>query len=376
MDISFTKTIKDLFIKLTSRTAKSERFIGVDIGTSSIKVVELKRVGGRAVLETYGALALGPYAETDIGTLTNLPNEKLAQAVLDTLKESGTMLAPAGLSIPATASLLFVAEIPGSVPESDLATVVPTEARRYIPVPINEVSLDYWMIPRKQEGVYENNTGAKSENQKSEVLVAAIHNDTLAKYGDVVKQSAIDTSFFEIETFSAVRATFSHEMAPVLFVDIGAAKTKLAVIEYGIVRSFHIVNRGSFDMTRALATSLGISFSQAEDLKRMYGLGAGGDPRQAEILKVALDYIFSEVNSAIMEYERKSGKPITRVVFSGGGSLLKEFLTVARPVFNTEVSLGNPFSKVEAPAFLEEVLRVTGPEFTVAVGLALRGLQI
>lgn len=376
MDISFVKTLKDLFSKLTKRSSSSERFLGVDIGTSSIKVVELKRVGGRAVLETYGALALGPYAETDIGTLTNLPNDKLAQAVLDTLKESGTTLASAGLSIPATASLLFVAEIPSNVAEGDFATVVPTEARRYIPVPISEVSLDYWMIPKKQESAYETTIETKPENQKTEVLVAAIHNDTLSKYSEVVKQSAIDTSFFEIETFSAVRSTFSHEMAPVLFVDIGAAKTKLAVIEYGIVRSFHIVNRGSFDITHALSASLGISFSQAEDLKRMYGLGSGGDARQAEIIKVALDYIFGEVNSAIMEYERKSGKPITRIVFSGGGALLKDFLTVARPAFSTEVFLGNPFAKVEAPAFLEDVLRLTGPEFTVAVGLALRGLQL
>jgi Tfp pilus assembly PilM family ATPase len=111
-------------------------------------------------------------------------------------------------------------------------------------------------------------------------------------------------------------------------------------------------------------------------MKREFGLfGSSLDKNVAGIVKLSVDYILSETNSAILAYERKYQKTVSKVILSGGGSQLKGFFEAARTNFACEVELGDPFGKVEAPAFLEKVLKTTGPEFANALGLALRKLQ-
>ncbi len=358
-----------------SSSSSGGSVIGVDIGTSSIKVVQLKKKGGKAILETYGALALGPYADLDVGAVTNLPEDKLGTALVDVVRESGVTTTEGGFSIPSVSSLIFVLELPGSITESQFATIVPTEARKYIPVPITEVTLDYWVIPKKEESLGDSmNQGETAA--KNEVLVAAIHNETISKYKNIVKKTDLASGFFEIEVFSDIRSTFAHELSPVMLLDFGASRTKVVIVEYGIVKTFHIINRGSQDITIALSKSLSIPFSKAEEMKREFGLyGSSLDKNVADITKLSVDYVLTEANSAILGYERKYQKTVSKVILSGGGSMLKGFFEAARTNFTCDVELANPFGKVEAPAFLENVLKTTGPEFAIAVGLALRKLQ-
>lgn len=376
MDIPFKKMFTDLLGQV-SGSHMSESVVGVDIGTSSIKVVQLKRKGGKAILETYGALALGPYADVDIGAITNLPMDKLGTALTDVVRESGVTTHEAGFSIPSVASLIFTIELPATIEEKQFATIIPTEARKFIPVPISEVVLDYWVIPKKEESLIDpTQTEQSKAGLKTEVLIAAIHNETITKYKDIVKKTDLSSGFFEIEVFSAIRSAFGHELSPVLLIDFGASRTKLAVVEYGIVKSFHIVNRGSQDITNALAKSLSVPFAKAEEMKREFGMyGSSLDRSVSEVTKLTVDYILNESNSTILGYEKKYGKSVSKVILTGGGSMLKGFFEVARTNFACEVVMGNPFAKVEAPAFLEKVLETTGPEFSIAIGLALRQLQ-
>lgn len=367
----FTKIFNE-GLSLFQKGAAGSSVIGVDVGTSSIKIVELKKKGGRAVLETYGSLALGPYADLDVGAVTNLPTEKLAKALVDVVRESGATVSSGGFSIPSTASLIFLIELPPVISEKELSSVIPTEARKYIPVPISEVMLDYWVIPKKEEHYAEGST----PKEKTEVLLAAIHNDTISKYKSIVSTAKLNANFFEIETFSAIRSTFSHELSPVLLIDFGASRTKIAIVEYGIIKSFHIVNRGSQDITNALSKSFGIPFPKAEEMKREFGLaGSSLDQNVADITRLTADFILSEANAAILAYERKYNKSVSKVILTGGGALLKGFAEAAHTNFAAEVTLGDPFSKVTAPAFLNNVLGSIGPEFAIAIGLALRELQ-
>ncbi len=376
MDNPFKKIFSDLKTQF-SNSQSGGSVVGVDIGTSSIKVVQLKKKGGKAILETYGALALGPYASLDVGTVTNLPVDKISTALKDLVRESNVTTRDAGFSIPSTSSLIFVIELPETVPENQFETVVPTEARKYIPVPVAEVMLDYWVIPKKEESLMDPMKPVQEPgSQKTEVLVAAIHNDSISRYKDVVKSTDLSSGFFEIEVFSGIRSTFGHELSPVLIMDFGASHTKVAIVEYGIVKAFHIINRGSQDITSALSKSLSVPFAKAEEMKREFGLyGSSLDRNVAEITKLSVEYILNETGSAIASYEQKYNKTVSKVILSGGGAMLKGFFEAARSRFACEVIVGNPFGKVEAPAFLEHVLETTGPEFAIAIGLALRKLQ-
>jgi type IV pilus assembly protein PilM len=178
-----------------------------------------------------------------------------------------------------------------------------------------------------------------------------------------------------MEIFSNIRSSFNYDLTPVLFMDFGASKTKLSIVEAGVVRVFHVVNRGAQDITKNISTSLSISFEEAEKLKRSVGLDSTGNTQVADIARLSTDYIFSDTNSIVLAYEKKYNKTISKVVMVGGGSLLRGLLEKAKDSLHTEVVYGDPFSKTEAPAFLKQVLEISGPEFSVAVGLALRQLS-
>ncbi len=365
------KEAKGLF----SSEKVSESVIGIDVGVSAIKIIQLKRKGGKAVLETYGTLALGPYQQQPVGAVTNLAVAEIVQALSDIIREAGVTVYDGGVAIPSNSSLLFTLQLPANISEKEYPSIVPTEARKFIPVPISEVLLDYWVIPKEQESVFDKKNDLHAP-AKTEVLAVAIHNDTISQYNEILNKAKIINPIFELEVFSAIRSVMGNDLAPTLFIDFGAGKTKLSIIEYGIVRTFHVVGRGGVDITRAISQSLGLSFPDAEELKRTYGLSKDPDAKNIdEIIMLSLNYIFSETSSVIFAYEKRSNKTITKIILSGGGALLKGVLEVASERFTAEVVVAHPFSKVTAPAFLTPVLDAIGPEFSVALGVALRKIQ-
>jgi type IV pilus assembly protein PilM len=370
--------LSSLFNTFFKKTPES--VLGVDIGSSAIKVVQLRKKNGKAILETYGELSLGPYAGTEIGRATNLPQEKIVEALKDLIKEANVSTTVCGMSIPASASLISFIKMPTSDPRQ-LETAVPLEARKYIPVPITEVSLNWSVIP---ENVHEftNEFEAHEEARKtdgpqsSEVLLAVIHNDVLSKYNQILRDANLQTNALEIEIFSSMRAIIEQSLDAELVFDMGAGSTKLYIIDRNVLHAAHTVNRGSQEITLALSRSLSMSVGDAEHIKRTVGISNEPEKRQVrEVISLNLDYVFTETNRVILNYQKKTGKNVSRVILTGGGSLLKGFLELARAKFQIEVVLGDPFAKTETPAFLEPVLKAAGPGFAVAIGLALKQLQ-
>lgn len=355
--------------------------LGIDIGSSAIKIVQLRKKGGKAVLETYGELALGPYAKAEIGQATNLPTEKIIEALSDLMREKEVNITTnkCGIAIPFSSSLMSLIEMP-MLPYKQLASMVPLEARKYIPVPISEVTLDWSIVPREEVAPTipdeaSRNIPATPKIERTDVLLVAIHNDTINKYQEIVTKTGLDSSFIEIEIFSTMRSVLEQSNDPVMIFDMGAATTKLYIVERGIVRVSHTINRGSQDITKTISASLNMTVKDAEILKRSVGAEQGMGPDIRESVTMSVGYIFSEANQVVLTYQKKYNKTIKRAILVGGGSALRGLAPIAQKALNMEVVAGNPFAKTEAPAFLEEVLKNTGPEFAVSVGLALRRLQ-
>src|SRR3990167_7165533 len=123
MDNPFKKAINSFFSK------KGGSVLGIDIGTSSIKLVQLKRKGGKAILETYGEISLGSYAGFEIGRSTNLSTDKVSEALRDLIGEANVTTNDCGLSIPVSSSLITFIKLPQTA-EKQLQTVIPMEARK------------------------------------------------------------------------------------------------------------------------------------------------------------------------------------------------------------------------------------------------------
>ncbi len=359
---------------LSSFFSKETSVLGIDIGSSAIKVVQIKKKRGRAVLETYGELALGPYAGTEIGRAVSLPREKLIEAIKDILKEAKVNTQTCGAALPLSASLISFITIP-PVPDKQVADIINLEARKYIPVPLNEVLLDFSIIPKEESYVAEDET-AKPEKASKDVLVVAIHNDYITDYQAIMQGSGLSPNFYEIEIFSSIRAVVDQGVTTNMIVDMGARTTKLYIVERGMLRSSHIINKGSQDITLALSKALSIPVAEAETMKRTFGLKGGPEYKElTEIITVNLDYIFYESNAVLLNFQKKYSKNINKVILTGGGVLLKGFTDLAKISFQTEVFFADPFGKLETPAFMADKNANNGPEFAVAIGAALRRLS-
>ncbi len=355
--------------------------LGIDIGSAYLKIVQLRRKGGKAVLETYGSLALGPYGGFEIGRATHLPVDKLAEALRDLLREAHATTVRAGCAIPFSSSLVTPIEM-RVTSEKELENAVPIEARKYVPVPISEVNLDWWVIPDEPDRLSpetpdETQTsavsafGSEPQPKKVQVLLAAIHNEAMSRFTDIVKGAGVECGFFEIELWSALRALIQGDLAPHALLDLGAGESKLYVIDRGLVRLSHIMSHGAQDLTLALSRSLNIGIEEAEKLKRSDGLAGetGGS------LTGMLNVVFAETSHVLQSFEHRSGHAVADLILTGGGANLRGIEELAARSSSTPVFRADPFRQVEAPAFLGDVLSSVGPEFSVALGVAFRRLQ-
>jgi type IV pilus assembly protein PilM len=353
---------------------KETSVLGVDIGSSAVKVVQIKKKRGKAVLETYGELALGPYGGIEIGRAVSLPADKLVEAIRDLLREAKTTTVNCGAALPLSSSLITFVTVP-PVPDKQLADVIALEARKYIPVPLNEVFLDFSIIPT-EESYTEDAPAGKAEKRAQEVLVVAIHNEYLSEYQSIMAGSGLQPGFYEIEIFSSIRAVVEQGLSTVMIIDMGARSTKLYIVERGLLRASHIINKGGQDITLAMSKALSISVADAESLKRTRGLKGGPEYKEpTEIITVNLDYVFYEANTTLLNYQKKYGKNVANIILTGGGALLKGLVDLAKIGFQTQVVCADPFGKLETPAFLAEEFAAAGPEFAVAIGAALRRLS-
>ena len=356
--------------------------IGIDIGASSAKIVQLRPSKGAAILETYGEIALGPYGGVAIGKAVKLTPEKTAEALLSLMHEANVTSKRGGISIPFASSLVTILEMPKTDPEQ-LKRMVPIEARKYIPVPASEVTLDWFAIPQEErEDAFDRvEPNSISPVRGQEILLAAIYNDTTSNYQAIASNAGLSIGFYEIEVFSAVRSSLGRGVAPVLVVDIGASTSKVYVVERGVVRLSHLLPAGGQQMTEVLARSMNWEFEQAERMKRESGLlesktyGPAESARVREALLSTLGRVFSEANRVLLSYGKRYNKNVSLVVLTGGGASLPGLLAEAKQAFGVEVQIADPFAKTESPAFLGDVLHEIGPSFSVALGLALRDLK-
>jgi len=357
-------------------TSPEKSVIGVDIGASSLKIVQIRQKKGRAVLETYGQIGLGPYNKLAVGQVVNLSPGEITNVIKDLIKGAEISSMKGGMSIPLKLSLITLLDIP-KVEGQDLNTIIPIEARKYIPIPINEVTMDWFVIPEIEDSSVEYmNDAVNNSSQRIKVLLVAMHNQVLNNYTTIVKDSGLETEFFEVESFATARGSLIGETDPVMIIDFGATGVKTYMIDGGLLVSSHIINRGGQDITFSISKGLNTTFDQAEHLKRNLGNGNVADEAKIlDLISIHTEYIFSEIQLTLSAFQKKNNKTISKIILTGGGSSLKSFKPDLEKKMTCKVEFADPFSKLETPAFLAESLKTTGLSFTTAIGLALRALQ-
>ncbi|MCY4577104.1 MAG: pilus assembly protein PilM [Candidatus Kaiserbacteria bacterium] len=360
-------------------TAGKRNVVGIDIGSSAVKVVQVRQEKGVAVLETYGSLAIGPYVEgAEIGQYANANEEVLHTVLSALLQEAKVTASLACVSIPFHSSLISLIEVP-ALSDEKIAQTIPFEAKRYIPVPLEDVSLDWFVVPqallsRDDAPIFEDENMPVTQEEKRKVLLIAIHNHELIKHKNILGKTDLNTKYFEIEIFSTLRSSVYDGGLPVIVVDIGARSTKLYVVEHGIILRSFFINQGGQNISQAIARAENMSFKEAEHKKREFGFTVE-DKGTRHAMALIIDEIFTEANNAIVDFEQRYHQSISKIVLTGGSASMKGLLKEVETKTKISVEIANPFARLRHPALLSETLKETGSEFSVAVGAALRALE-
>lgn len=355
LDIS---VFKNILKKNVINQTLEKVFVGIDIGSTTLKVIQIKNVKGVPVLDTYGELQLGPYEGVDIGRSTHLSEAKLTEALIDILREASVTGKQATFSIPYSAS--FVSVIPVATRDQEkIADMISVEARKYIPVPLSKIALDWSFLASGGE-----------EDIRSYVLLMASYKQTISMYTDIVQNARLVPYASEIEILSTLRAVVNPSDDAVVVIDFGGQSTRMNIIQKGIVYKTHSVPLSGVDITAIIAKTLKISFTEAERIKRIDGIGTKNVVVQKEIVNI-IERNVRELHIVTKRYEDEHDIQIQKIVITGGASLLPGIDVYVHEMFSLPIERAQPFNKISYPAFLQDILREAGPSFSVAVGLAL-----
>lgn len=342
-------------------------FVGVDIGTDSVKVVQLRRERERAVLETYGELKVARYFQPEGaaagGGFVGHSDQHVVELLTDVLRESNVTTRRVVFGIPSTASFVTAVALPLADNE-EIKAAVPFEAKKYIPMPVAEVTLDWQVL--------EEDPAAK----RTTVLLAAVPTEVVAKYQRVAELMHLELEAVEIESFSLVRSLLGSDRGVTAVIHWGAAVTTITVVDRKRIRLNHNFGRGSQEITSALAHGLGVSVERADGVKKDVGLSEKPEEREiTQIIEPIVESTLSDLERAMISYNRTAKRKIERIVLAGGGASLGGLVGHVAKRFGLETAIGNPFARTVFPAFLAPVLKDIAPNFAVAVGLALRPIS-
>lgn len=343
--------------------------MGVDIGTSSIKVVEMSSWRDRIKLENYGEIKAESLFKKQFRTFErntlSLSGQDVSRALQAIIKEAGIKTKKAVFSIPDFSSFFTSFDLP-PMSQEELPHAVEYEARRHIPLPLSGVTLDWQII---EGGI------SKFKKTPLRILLVAVPKEIINQYKRIAVVSQLDLQSLEAEVFGLSRSLVRKSDGTVCLVDIGAQSTTVSIIDEGILKMSHSFDVSGNELTNIIAKSFGIDYKAAEDLKQKVGLKVSEQDVRGVLLPL-IDMILSEIDKISRDFYQTEGKKNKKVIVAGGSALLPGLVKYFSENLKLEnrVEIADPFSSVFYPPILEETLKKAGPRYAIAVGVALRGL--
>jgi len=377
--------------------AKKNSYLGVDIGTASIKLVQLTNDGKKIHLDTFGYVDV---ANDIIHDNTPESKQKLI-SVLKKLSDKANITTTQSIAaLPTFAVFTSIINLP-KLPTKELTSAIQWEAKKYIPLPLEEMVLDWKMVqassdikgPKVKKSFFgkkkdkleagaalaEQTDGtnkiisqAKDHNK---ILITAAPKTLVSKYLEIFKGAGLNLLSLETEAFAMSRALLGKDNELTMIVDIGSVTTDICVIENQIPALNRSIDVGGLTITKAIAASLNVSEARAEQFKRDFGLVLGeaqkGIPKTIE---ASLHPIINEIRYVFDLYRGQSSQGIEKIVLSGGSAFLPNLTDYFLSIFNVPVFIGNPWDKLEYSDELKSTLEQIGNRMAVAVGLAMRDI--
>ncbi len=340
-------------------------FIGLDIGSRSIKAVQLTGPASKKKLVAYAAAPLKNSSQPLDSREKSFDVDDLREPLKNLLSTGGFTSRNAVASLPESKIFTRVIDMP-KMSKKELDTAIRFEAEQYIPVPLDDVTMDWDFIPDYTD-----------EDGKTGVLLVAAPKSLIANVVDLLKKSRVEAVAIESETTSIVRSVVGADpnLPTTIVISVGAATTDLTIVKNGVIRFTRSIGTGGDALTRAISQNLNLNYEQAEEYKRSYGLDKSqADGEIAKVLTPVFKVILNDVRRALSFYKSRNPRDeVKRVVLVGGSASLPGATAFLAEALGIEIQLGDPWQGIQIPEnFNRQELEEKGPAFSVAVGLALK----
>ena len=347
---------------------KQVAVLGVDISSTSVKLLELAQAGNRYRVESYAVEPLPPNSVIE-KTITDpqLVGEAIARAV----KKSGTRNRFAACAVSGSAVITKIISMPANLSEDELEGQIQIEADQYIPYALDEISLDFYVIgPSAKEPGKVDVLLAASRSDNVDVRIAALEVGGL-------QAKVVDVEVFALESAMRLLGGQNESMAHahlVAVMDVGATASTLSVLENSKIIYTREQLFGGRLLTDEIQRRYGLSYEEAGLAKRQGGLPDNYEP---EVLRPFMESMAQEINRALQFfYSANQSGAVDHVVIAGGCASISGIDTLVQSRIETPTSIANPFSQMTAaPRVRAQALLNDAPALMIAAGLALRSFN-
>lgn len=350
------------------------KYFGIDIGVTTIKAVWLTHQNNSYFLN---AASIIPSPPKGMFSESPIDQEAMAQTIRSAVNELKITARLVNLALPESQVYTRVLEMP-ILSDKELSSAIYWEAEQYIPVPLNNITLDWKVLKRPKPNEIET---------KMQVLLVGAPTGLINKYQKVLEMSGLTINSIETEILATIRVLIgsininaeekTEYMQNAMILNIGAASSSLVILRDGLIVFTYSIPTGGSAINRAIASDFGFSMSQAEEYKKTYGYSSKDlEGKIGKASKPILMSILSEIKKAIAFYNEKykSDSPIKQILLSGGTAKLPGLNMFFADNCGIETVIANPWKILEDQGLSKEIIE-NAPDYTTAVGLAMRDYE-
>ncbi|HOX29865.1 MAG TPA: type IV pilus assembly protein PilM [Candidatus Paceibacterota bacterium] len=353
----------------------NKRFLGIDIGTSAVRIVELSKQGQKMELTNYGEVRNESFQEEASKVakkgMVFFSAKDIAEIITSILGEAKIKTRTCAFSVPDFSSFFTNFKLP-PMTKKELSEAVVYEARQHIPLPLDSVTIDWNLVG-----------GSFDRPSELEVILAAIPNEIIDQYKEIATFAHLDIAALEAEVFGLSHALVKEtDNDLICIVDIGTQSTTCSIIEKRMLKTSYSFDIAGSRLIDDIVERMSLGSKMGQEIKMKYGIKFFSmlNPQLREKLHAAiisaLEPILREVKLAISNFYQEENREVKKIIITGGTSLLPGVKECFASYFNKETDIGNPFQGLVYPGILENRLKEMGPFFSVAVGMAKKGLEI
>lgn len=343
-------------------------YVGIDFGSGGIKLVELIKEHGKPRLLTYGLVDLDRNITRDQSPAARTQTVGLLKELL---QRTNCQARRVVASIPDFSVFSAIVRLP-VMPEKDMRQAVVWEAKKIIPLPVEDVNIDWQMLEAEPPPM-----GATvGEAELKRVLLTAAPKNIVSQYVGMLQAADLTVASLETESFALIRSLVGRDPSTVLVVDIGAMVTHMVIVEKDVPVLTRSIDVGGKTISQAIANVLGVEVKRAEQFKRVHGipLQATDSSGAPKAIATAVQTMVQETRYVLDTYTRQEDGKIAKIILTGGTALLPGLAEYIGKQLNQRVFIGDPFARVVYPLELQPLLQELGPRLAVSVGLAMWGM--